>query len=194
MRPYIRFPVENPSGRDVLETRGLSKSWDDPIFSELHLKVSRGDKVAILGRNGIGKTTLVKALLGQIEIDAGTSRWGHNTSVGYFAENHREEIQAGSTVYEWLFSHRPEVGSQDVRAILGRMLFSGSDGAKPTGTLSGGEAARLMMCNWACLGMAEPAVATLERVVGKDQHAFLPFRHAFATLEAHSPSRTLPVL
>jgi ATPase subunit of ABC transporter with duplicated ATPase domains len=146
VRPYIRFPVETTSGRDVLETRGLSKSWETPIFSELHLQISRGDKIAILGKNGIGKTTLVKALLGQIEVDEGTTRWGHNTSVGYFAENHREEIQAGSTVYEWLFAHRPEVGSQDVRAILGRMLFSGSDGAKPTGTLSGGEAARLMMC------------------------------------------------
>ena len=58
---------------------------------------------------------------------------------------HRDEIEAGSTVFKWLFSHRPEVGQEHVRGILGRMLFSGTDGEKPTGTLSGGEAARLSM-------------------------------------------------
>ena len=102
--------------------------------------------MAILGRNGIGKTTLLRCILGELAADDGFARLGHQTSVGYFSQHHREEIQAGSTVYEWLFNHRPEVGAQDVRAILGRMLFSGVDGKKPTGTLSGGEAARLMMC------------------------------------------------
>ncbi len=146
-RPFIRFNIGVPSGRDVIEVKSLSKSFDgQPIFTDFHSQISRGDKVAILGRNGIGKTTLLRCLLGEIEADDGFARLGHQTSVGYFSQHHRDEIQAGSTVYEWLFNHRPEVGAQDVRAILGRMLFSGVDGKKPTGTLSGGEAARLMMC------------------------------------------------
>ncbi len=146
-RPFIRFAAGEPSGRDVLEINDLGMTFDDlEIFSGLHARLSRGDKVVIVGRSGMGKSTLAKILVGQLEPSSGTLTWGHNVRVGYFGENHREEIQPGSTVFEWLHAERPEVPTQDVRAILGRMLFSGEDGKKPTGTLSGGEAARLMMC------------------------------------------------
>ena len=145
-RPFIRFPVGEQSGRDVLEVRDLSKAYDgEEIFSGFHSTVQRGDKVAILGRNGIGKTTLVKAMLDKIAVDRGSVKWGHNTQIGYFSQTHDDEIEAGSTVFEWLFDWKPKVGQEHVRAVLGRMLFSGADGAKPTGTLSGGERARLMM-------------------------------------------------
>jgi len=145
-RPYIRFQAGDPSGRDVLDVRGLTREYEEKIFTNLHLQVARGDKVAILGRNGIGKTTLINAIVDKDEELAERVRWGHNTRVGYFAQDHRAEIEPGSTVYQWLFAHRPEVGEQEVRAILGRMLFSGKDGSKPTATLSGGECARLMLC------------------------------------------------
>jgi ATPase subunit of ABC transporter with duplicated ATPase domains len=145
-RPFIRFPVTNRSGKDALEVRNLSKSYDRSIFSGINLQVSRGDKVAVLGRNGVGKTTLLNVLAGDVPPDTGMVVWGHETRVGYFRQEHRHEIAPGSTVFEWLFAWRPEVGQEVVRGILGRMLFSGADGAKPTGTLSGGEAARLMMC------------------------------------------------
>ncbi|MCB9671952.1 MAG: ABC-F family ATP-binding cassette domain-containing protein [Alphaproteobacteria bacterium] len=146
-RPFIRFPEGDPSGRDVLSVRDLSRAFDDNvIFENFHTEVQRGDKVAVLGRNGIGKTTLIKALLDPQNQLEGKVKWGHNTRIGTFMHDHREEIQPGSTVFEWLFAHRPEPGQEHARAILGRMLFSGADGAKPTGTLSGGEAARLSMC------------------------------------------------
>ena len=145
-RPYIRFMAGDPSGRDVLDVRELSREYDEKIFTNLHLQVRRGDKIAVLGRNGIGKTTLFEALMSNDEQINDRVKWGHNTRVGYFAQDHRHEIEPGSTVYEWLFAQRPEVGQEEVRAVLGRMLFSGQDGAKPTGTLSGGEGARLMLC------------------------------------------------
>jgi len=146
-RPFIRFPAGDPSGREVLEVLNLSRSWDDKvIFHGFHAHYRRGDKVAILGRNGIGKTTLIDTMLERLQADEGTARWGHNARIGYLPQHHESEIAAGSTVFEWLFAHRPEVGAQEVRAILGRMLFSGADGGKPTGTLSGGECMRLLMC------------------------------------------------
>jgi ATPase subunit of ABC transporter with duplicated ATPase domains len=148
-RPFIRFtPGERPSGRDVLQVRNLSKSWgDEEVFSNFHAEVHRGDKVAILGRNGIGKTTLIKELIDDANLINGTVHWGHNVRLGYFGHDHRDMIEKGTTVFQWLFSQRPEVGAENVRAILGRMLFSGADGAKPTSTLSGGEGARLVLCN-----------------------------------------------
>jgi ATPase subunit of ABC transporter with duplicated ATPase domains len=146
-RPFLRFDEGDPSGRDVLRTERLSHAFGQhTIFSAFHTDVSRGDKIAVLGRNGIGKTTLVEALLNRDNWESDTVHWGHNTRIGYFGHKHREEIEPGSTVYQWLFNKRPEVGEQNVRAVLGRMLFSGEDGKKPTATLSGGEAARLKMC------------------------------------------------
>ncbi len=145
-RPFIRFPVTQRSGKDVVSTKGLEKTFERTIFSNLNLDFHRGDKVAILGRNGIGKTTLLSTLCGDYQPTAGSVVWGHETRIGVFRQEHRHEIEPGTTVFEWLFNHRPEVGQEQVRSILGRMLFSGPDGAKPTATLSGGEAARLMMC------------------------------------------------
>jgi ATPase subunit of ABC transporter with duplicated ATPase domains len=145
-RPFIRFPEGEPSGRDVLSVEGLSHAYDDEvIFDEVHLVAQRGDKVAILGQNGVGKTTLVKQLLEQHHQDEGRVKWGHNTRIGYMGHDHRDLIEPGMTVYTWLFAQRPEVGEQHVRGVLGRMLFSNKDGEKPTATLSGGEAARLVL-------------------------------------------------
>ncbi|MCB9663189.1 MAG: ABC-F family ATP-binding cassette domain-containing protein [Alphaproteobacteria bacterium] len=148
VRPYIRFDEGDASGRDVLEVRGLSFAYEEgaPIFTDLHTRVGRGEKVAIVGGSGLGKTTLCKVLVGRMAPTEGSLVWGHNVRVGYFAEHHRDEIEPGHTVFSWLHAQRPEMDHQDVRAILGRMLFSGEDGAKPTATLSGGEAARLMFC------------------------------------------------
>ncbi|HHO52235.1 MAG TPA: ATP-binding cassette domain-containing protein [Deltaproteobacteria bacterium] len=146
-RPYIRFPAEPPSGRDVLRISDLSHAYGNhTIFEAFHTEVQRGEKVAILGRNGIGKTTLINALLDQGNQDAGKVQWGHNTRLGVMGHDHRGMIEPGLTVYSWLFAQRPEVGEQQIRAVLGRMLFSNKDGEKPTATLSGGEAARLVMC------------------------------------------------
>ena len=146
-RPFIRFDCrERPSGRDVLEISNLSASYgENTIFSGFNSFVQRGDKVAILGRNGIGKTTLIKALLNEENHLSGSVKWGHNTNIGYFGHDHRGTIEPGRTVAEWLFEQWPDKGQETIRSVLGRMLFSGHDGGKPTATLSGGEAARLVM-------------------------------------------------
>jgi ATPase subunit of ABC transporter with duplicated ATPase domains len=146
-RPFIRFLSGDPSGREVVEINDLSQGYGDLlVFHGLNLRIQRGDKVAIVGRSGMGKTTLCKTLVGEIAPRTGEVRWGHNVRLGYFSEDHRAEIEPGHTVFSWLHNQKPEALQQDVRSILGRMLFSGEDGGKPTATLSGGEAARLVMC------------------------------------------------
>lgn len=145
-RPFIRFEFEQQSGRDVLAVSNLSRTYDRPIFTGFHAEVPRGEKVAIMGRNGVGKTTLIRELLDEAHMLDGTVRWGHNTHIGQLGHDHRDQIEPGTTVFQWLFNLRPEVGEEKVRSVLGRMLFSGKDGAKPTATLSGGEAVRLVLC------------------------------------------------
>jgi ATPase subunit of ABC transporter with duplicated ATPase domains len=148
VRPFIHFETGEVSGRDVLIVDDLRAAYDDHvIFERFHTHLYRGDKVAILGRNGVGKTTLVNHLLAGLQThNDGPVRWGHNVRVGVFGHDHRDQIQPGMTVFQWLFSQRPEVGQETVRGVLGRMLFSGKDGEKPTATLSGGEGARLVLC------------------------------------------------
>ncbi len=145
-RPFIRFNVTNKSGKDVLTVKGITKAYERPIYTNFSTLVQRGDKIVVIGRNGIGKTTMLKTLAGDVKPDSGVIQWGHETSVGFFRQEHRHEVEPGRTAFDWLFQHRPVVGQEHVRGILGRMLFSGADGAKPTATLSGGECARLVMC------------------------------------------------
>ncbi len=160
-RPYIRFEVEKQSGRDVLDVKDLSFGYSTPLYRGLHLSVSRGDKVAIIGRNGVGKTTLARVLLGELAPLAGSVRWGHETNVGYFPQDHEGTIPSGWTVFNWMFEQRPDAGKEGVRSVLGRMLFSGEDGDKPTATLSGGERvrtllSRLMLLKFNVLVLDEP--------------------------------------
>jgi ATPase subunit of ABC transporter with duplicated ATPase domains len=149
-RPWIRFEVENPSGKDALMVKGLTKRFvekgkkDIVICDDLDLNLYRGDKMAIIGPSGIGKTTLIKMLLEQLKPDEGTVKWGHNTDIGYFAQDHREGIPENTKLWEWLASYKEDANREDVRKILGRMLFSGEDGDKETQVLSGGETARLL--------------------------------------------------
>ncbi|MCP4499343.1 MAG: ATP-binding cassette domain-containing protein [Deltaproteobacteria bacterium] len=149
-RPWIRFELGDPSGKDVLRVEHLSKRFvekgkkDVVIADDLHLHIMRGDKVAIIGPSGIGKTSLIRVLLAQLEKDDGKINWGHKTDVGYFAQDHREGIPEGKTLWEWLMSFDDDCTREDVRKLLGRMLFSGEDGEKLTHVLSGGETARIL--------------------------------------------------
>jgi len=161
-RPYIRFDVAKPSGRHPFEVKGLSKSYDGAtgafqVFKDFTATLSRGERIALIGRNGAGKTTLLKSLIRnapgfidtpekEFTIDSGTVTWGHEVSVGYFAQDHRESIPHGRTVIEWLHSFDPSASQQELRGLLGQMLFSGDDALKRTEVLSGGEAARIIFC------------------------------------------------
>src|SRR4051794_39947898 len=157
-RPYIRFDMKRPSGRHPLECKGLSKHYDDlKVIDGFTASLSRGEKVALIGRNGTGKTTLLKSLIrsatGYIEdavhhfdIDSGIVVWGHEVAVGYFAQDHSDSIVKGTTAIEWLHQFDPSASQEELRGLLGQMLFSGEDALKPTRALSGGEAARLIFC------------------------------------------------
>ena len=154
-RPFIRFEMKRPSGRHALEFKGVSKGYGDTeVISDFSASLQRGEKVALMGRNGAGKTTLLKALLANapgvddtdVGLDSGTVTWGHETQIGYFAQDHRASIRNGTTVEEWLHDFDPQAAKEEIRGLLGQMLFRGEEGAKPTDALSGGEAARLMFC------------------------------------------------
>ena len=157
-RPFIRFQMKRPSGRHPLEVKALSKSYGDlRVIRNFSASVSRGEKVALMGRNGAGKTTLLKSLVrsatGYIDdaerpfsIDSGSVVWGHEVAVGYFAQDHGDTIAKGTTAIAWLHQFDPMASQEELRGLLGQMLFSGDDALKPTAALSGGEAARLIFC------------------------------------------------
>ena len=154
-RPYIKFAMNRPSGRTALEYKNLSKAFGaQTIFSAFTGVVSRGEKIVLVGRNGSGKTTMVKALLSdapamagsKADLDAGSLRWGHEVSIGYFPQDHTGLVTRGMTAADWLHQFDPDASRQDIHGLLGQMLFSGEEGLKPTEALSGGETARLLFC------------------------------------------------
>ncbi len=157
-RPFIKFQNERPSGRHPLEIKGLSKSYGNlHVIQNFSASIARGEKIGLLGRNGAGKTTMLKSLLrnatGYVDapdreflVDGGTITWGHEVTVGYFSQDHKESIQPGSTIIEWLHQFDPRASQQELRGLLGQMLFSGDDATKRTEVLSGGEAARIIFC------------------------------------------------
>ena len=154
-RPYIRFQMNRPSGRTAMEIKNVSKAHGGiPIVSNFSAVVNRGEKIVLVGRNAQGKTTLLKALLADSpnltaspdDIDSGSVRWGHEVSIGYFAQDNTGVIEKGLTAVEWLHRFDPDAARQDIHGLLGQMLFSGEEGLKLTDALSGGETARLLLC------------------------------------------------
>ena len=170
-RPYIRFKMDQHSGRHPLEIKSVAKSYDGvKVFKPFSAAVSRGEKIALMGRNGTGKTTLLKSLIRnatgyiddvdkQFPIDGGTVTWGHNVAVGYFAQDHADSIVKGTTVIDWLAQINPMATQEELRGLLGQMLFSGEDATKATRALSGGESARLIFCR---LMLQKPNVLVLD--------------------------------
>jgi ATPase subunit of ABC transporter with duplicated ATPase domains len=171
-RPYINFKMNRPSGRMAAEIKDVAKAFESagavhPVIDGFDAVVNRGDKIVIVGRNGVGKTTLLKALLSDApglpaspqDLDSGTIRWGHETSVGYFPQDHTGVIRKGMTAVEWLHQFDPDAARQDIHGLLGQMLFSGEEGLKPTDALSGGETARLLFCR---IMLQKPNVLVLD--------------------------------
>jgi ATPase subunit of ABC transporter with duplicated ATPase domains len=167
-RPYIRFTMNRPSGRTALECKGVGKAHGGvDVVSNFDAVVTRGERIVLVGRNGVGKTTLLKALIADspnlvpcpADLDAGSVRWGHEVSIGYFAQDHTGAIEKGLTAVEWLHRFDPDAARQDIHGLLGQMLFSGEEGLKPTQALSGGETARLLLCR---LMLQKPNVLILD--------------------------------
>ena len=144
--PLFRFTQARPSGRDVLEVASVSKTYGDKsVLRNVSLTVRRGEKVAVIGPNGLGKSTLLKIVMGHVTPEAGTVRFGHEVRVGYFAQDHHELLKNTSMKpIDYVWEACPTEGTSYVRGQLGRVLFSGSDVDKPIGSLSGGESARLI--------------------------------------------------
>ncbi len=164
-RPYIRFyPPEKQSGQIVFKLEDLGKSYDGPpVIKNLTCDILRGDKIGVIGNNGRGKTTLLKMLAGVLPQDKGKIEIGHQVQIGYFPQNHSDIIDKKSplTAFEWLKMKKEGAYDQDIRSVLGKMLFSGEDAFKPVSHLSGGETARLiiagmMLCNYNVLVLDEP--------------------------------------
>ncbi|MFO7892808.1 MAG: ABC-F family ATP-binding cassette domain-containing protein [Longimicrobiales bacterium] len=159
--PTFRLEQRRPSGRDVLEVKEIEKSYgENTVLPGVSLEARRGDRLAIIGPNGIGKSTLLKIIVGETEPDAGAIEWGHETHPGYFAQDHHEQLE-GETVsaQQWLRNQVPGLSTTYLRGAMGLVLFSGDEAEKPLSALSGGEAARLNFCR---LSLEKPNVLILD--------------------------------
>lgn len=144
--PKFQFLVDPPSGRQVLKVEHIHKAFGEKsVLSNISFTCHRGDKIIFIGPNGIGKSTLLKILLGQIASDQGSCVWGASTSVSYFSQDHHELLKGRGSVFEWLMEHAPQVSEQATRSVLGQVLFTQDDAHKSIQHLSGGEAARLLL-------------------------------------------------
>ena len=142
----FRFPPAPRTGKVVFETKGLAKSFGDlDVFKEVDLIMARQDKIALVGKNGAGKTTMTRILLGLESYD-GDLTIGHNVDIGYYAQNQAEELDDKLTVLETLEEAVTHESNVNLRSMLGAFLFSGDDVDKKVSVLSGGEKARLAMC------------------------------------------------
>ena len=176
-RPFIKFEQKRPSGKHILEIEHLGKAYtDNRVIRDFTASITRGEKIALMGRNGAGKTTLLNALLanspttplaelrktsgyGGPFVDSGKVIWGHEAAIGYFAQDHRSLIEEGTTAIEWLHQWDPAAVTEELRGILGQMLFQREEATKSTSVLSGGEAARLLFCK---LMLQKPNVLVLD--------------------------------
>ena len=148
--PYIRFEYDEKEKlhRLAVEVKGLSKSYDKPLIKGLDLTIEAGEKVAIIGPNGVGKTTLLRCLLGEaqggLKPDYGTVKWAEKARLGYCAQDHAADFAGEATLFDWVGQWRRE-GDDDqlVRATLGRLLFTGDDAKKSIKVISGGEGQRM---------------------------------------------------
>jgi ATPase subunit of ABC transporter with duplicated ATPase domains len=163
-RPFLKFEQKRPSGKHILELEGVAKSYGDTeVIQGFTASVMRGEKIALMGRNGAGKTTLLNSLLANSPtipdaelrktsgydgpfLTSGKVIWGHEAAVGYFAQDHRALVEGGMTAFEWLHQWDPSAAHEEIRGLLGQMLFPREDALKRTDVLSGGEAARLLFC------------------------------------------------
>jgi ATPase subunit of ABC transporter with duplicated ATPase domains len=176
-RPFLKFEQKRPSGKHILEVEHVSKSYGDAtVVKNFTASVLRGEKIALMGRNGAGKTTLVNALLANSPtipeaelrktsgydgafLDGGKVIWGHEAAVGFFAQDHKALIEPGMTAFDWLHQWDLSAAHEEIRGLLGQMLFPRDDADKKTEVLSGGEASRLLFCK---LMLLKPNVLVLD--------------------------------
>jgi ATPase subunit of ABC transporter with duplicated ATPase domains len=153
VNPYIRFEQDKKLHRNALEIKRLALGYEEgqPLISNLDLMIEVGERVAVLGPNGIGKTTLMEALNDRFGEDAdrgwvtGAIKWSENVSIGYYAQDHKQEFDSDINLFDWMTQWaKPSDDEQSIRAVLGRLLFSKDDSLKKVRVLSGGEKGRML--------------------------------------------------
>ncbi len=160
--PYIDFRPEREIGNEVLFVENVSKTINgEKVLDGISFNVGHDDKIAFVGSNELAKTTLFKILVGELEPDEGTVKWGVTTSQAYFPKDNTEEFDNDLTIVDWLTGYSPVKDVTYVRGFLGRMLFAGEDGVKKVRVLSGGEKVRcllskMMISGANCLILDEP--------------------------------------
>jgi len=143
--PFIRFEQEKKLHRLALQVENVAKSYDEKIFSDLNMMVEVGERIAVIGPNGIGKTTLLKCLVGDTELTQGDVNWSDNANIGYYAQDHAHEFEKDVDLLEWMGQWGQEGDDEQViRGTLGRLLFSQNDIKKSVKVLSGGEQGRML--------------------------------------------------
>ncbi|HHS83502.1 MAG TPA: ABC-F family ATPase [Gammaproteobacteria bacterium] len=146
VNPYIRFEQGKKLHRLALEIENVSKGYGEaPLFEHLNLMLEVGERIAIIGPNGIGKTTLLKTLVGEFEPDTGTVKWSENANLGYYAQDHADVFEQEMKLFEWMHQWGlPGDDDQVIRSTLGRLLFSRDELEKTVKVLSGGERGRML--------------------------------------------------
>jgi ATPase subunit of ABC transporter with duplicated ATPase domains len=143
--PYIRFEQEKQLHRNVVEVSELTVGYDNPLFSKLDIIIEAGERIAIIGENGAGKTSLVKTLMGELPTLGGNIKWSENANIAYYAQDHASEFDTDLNLFDWMkqwATHGED--DQAIRSVLGKLLFSGDDVKKSVKVLSGGEQGRMM--------------------------------------------------
>ncbi len=142
--PFIRFEQYKKLHRQAVTVDSISKSYGDiPLFKDFSVQIDAGDRVAIIGPNGIGKTTLLRCLLGELPLDSGTVKWTDSADISYYAQDHSADFERDETLFEWM-QQWTKGGEMLVRGTLGRMLFSSDEIGKSVKVLSGGEQGRML--------------------------------------------------
>ena len=145
VNPYIHFDQEKKLHRLAVEIEGLSKAYDKPLFENMNMMVEAGERIAVIGPNGIGKSTFLKTLMGETEADSGTVKWSENATLGYYAQDHASDFEKEITVFDWMSQWQQKgEDEQVIRGTLGKLLFSKDDVNKKVQVLSGGEQGRML--------------------------------------------------
>jgi ATPase subunit of ABC transporter with duplicated ATPase domains len=143
--PFIRFTQDKKLFRLAVELENVANGFDSLLFKNLNLMIEVGQKIAVIGPNGIGKTTFLKTLIGELETQSGEVKWSENAKIGYYAQDNSASFAENLSLFEWMSQWRkPADDDQAVRGILGRLLFSQDDIQKSVSKLSGGEKGRMM--------------------------------------------------
>lgn len=158
--PNLAFNIKRPSGKEVLKIEGVGKTFGHKqVLKNINIKINRGEKVAIIGHNGIGKSTLLKILMDQLPADSGSIAWGYETQVAYFAQDHHEMLKESMSVLNWLTQYHTTQTETRLRAVLGQVLFTKDEVEKNVHQISGGEAAKLLLAN---MMLMQPNVLVLD--------------------------------